>query len=744
MNVIEQIVNDIITKDSFLDDIAKSIIENDIGKAFKMPGLPHMPGAGAAAKPPSPYQGAGGGGAAGRSHKYVKRDDNFFGPGKHRYWYKLPDGTLTASKTPEEKDATKQPKREDVAPEKLQRDKEHIKDTAQQLLEEVSTRLAKPSNKEFEFEGKKTNESDFNYNMRLVSNALDYVDDFREKLLHAPTATPQAEAMKKDIYDNLIKNLHQQLQMKSNRFKDYSGKNGIGGETSAKEAQQPMSLEQQKGKLLGLSEKGISNLNSNEFKEYQKLKRDVSRQETAEITEISESQEKQLQQDRLDKSKDFVQNFEKIVKPVTDIKKPVVDDAVIAEFRKGENGPQAISGPSKLSAQKLNVVNTLRSTFKQLGLHPKGKISALELKKLASIDKVLIGGAAVSISLNTPSSVSKNDIKKIADALQRKYGSDVNIKYKPGNITEFEFAKRNVDDIVQPTLATGIDAINKELQAKSKEGQPRPAIINLGFDAKGQPINIDFSEGNSNSIAIVAGPGQGKSFSVESSLMQMTSIYSPEELQIDMIDTQGVFGSTLQKGAQKYLSNEPAMGIKTKDDVKKVIDLLENNVQEIENRNQVLKKYGIDNWNNLPGKSGNRQFATKIMVFDEFNSAFDKIDDAYAGDEQGAKVAKTLIQAKMKSIMNMGRKVGVVPITMGQMVDDNTKDIFGKAQAKIMYSADASTARNFLGKGGTEASRNLVAKGQSVVDRSGTRTYGVAVRRSDAVNNTYVNEVGKR
>ena len=740
MNIIESITNDIIQRDSFLNDITKSILENDTEKGFKMPGMPRMPGSGVkkdvSAKPPS----AGGGV---RSHKYIKKDENFFGPGKHRYWYKLPDGTITASKSPEGQDGSSQPKREEIAPEKLQREKDHIKDTAQQLLDEVGTRLNKPSNKEFEFEGKKTSESDFQYNMKLVSNAMDIIEDVNKRLLNAKTATPEAEAMKKQIIDETIRNLHKELQAKSNRFKDYSSKNNIDG-GQLKETQQPLSLEQQKGRLLGLSEKGISNLNSNEFKEYQKLKRDVTKQETAEITEISESQEKQLQQDRLDKSKDFVQNFEKIVKPVTDVKKPVVDDAFITDFRKGENGPQAISGPSKLSAQKLNVVNTLRSTFKQLQLHPKGKVSALDLKKLVSIDKVLIGGASVSISLNTPAAVSKNDIKKISEALQRKYGSDVNIKYKPGNITEFEFAKRNVDDIVQPTLATGIDAINKELQAKTKEGQARPTIINLGFDAKGQPINIDFSEGNSNSIAIVAGPGQGKSFSVESSLMQMTSIYSPEELQIDMVDTQGVFGSTLQKGAQKYLSNEPAMGIKTKEDVKKVIDLLENNVQEIENRNQVLKKYGIDNWQNLPGKSGNRQFATKIMVFDEFNSAFDKIDDAYAGDEQGAKVAKTLIQSKMKSIMNMGRKVGVVPITMGQMVDDNTKDIFGKAQAKIMYSADASTARNFLGKGGTEASRNLVAKGQSVVDRGGTRTYGVAVRRSDDVNNTYVSKVGSR
>lgn len=491
-------------------------------------------------------------------------------------------------------------------------------------------------------------------------------------------------------------------------------------------------------------------LTREERKTESKYKGELGRWEKEDIeTEIQETEErKQAEMDA--KAKDYVANFENIVKPYNEIQKPVITKSDLAELNQGEkdnptkDNPEA---PNKLATMKQKYSRSVNKLLSQMGMKPKGKVSDRELANYASIDKISVKGASVKITLDAPAPhISRGQINEFGDNLGRIYGVDkVDMQYENGKVV-YSFPKQDISEIVQPTLADGIKAIQKVINDYVKEhpNEPRPIVIPMGFDADGELVYANVLDGNANSIAVIAAPGQGKSFGAESTIMQLISVYSPEEFELSAYDTQGVSLPTVRKSAEGYFTGNPVMGIQTKEDVNNLLNGLENDLQEATNRASVLKKYGVEKLSDLSSKAGGRTFKTRLVMFDEYNSVFGKIDEIYGKGKESA-VMKKRISGMMDRLKDQGRKVGIIPMALGQdPTEDNSKRFMTTAQAKVLYRVPGSVGTRFLGAGGTAAARNLVAKGQALIEIAGERKYGVGPRRNNNTNNNFSKLVAGR
>jgi hypothetical protein len=227
--------------------------------------------------------------------------------------------------------------------------------------------------------------------------------------------------------------------------------------------------------------------------------------------------------------------------------------------------------------------------------------------------------------------------------------------------------------------------------------------------------------------------------------MSMISNYSPEELRIDVIDAQGVAFPSILKNASNYLDNKPGMGVQTKEDVQRVIGILESNMQTITDRGAVGNKYGVQKMTDLPEKTGDRQPPVKILIMDEFQGLLSGIDKVYGAGSEESKGMKTKVKNYLSQIQKQGAKWGVIPWVMTQTVDDDNKEYLQNCSTKMLYRVeDAATGQDFLGKGGRDVARNIVDVGQSAVVMKGKTRYGVGVVRNNAVDEEVTKEAGAR
>ena len=726
--LIKQLVKNILEEDT-LSILTKSILNYDFEKA--MPKMPRLPGSGVKKdiKPKTPSIGTGV-----RSHKYVKKDENFYGPGQHRYWYKMPDGSLVASKDtngPSNGDKASTPQRQHTPPEKIKQETKRVQDATKQLLGEVGKKLEQKKlepNKGFNVGERQLGETQGQYELRQISHALDYLDDFKKRFIDTKTSSPEAEKMKGEILNNVIKNIYNELQKKSTTLKELPG----GKITSPKQQE---TFEQMKNKMNEYEQKGLKNLSSEERTNYFKMKRDVQKIETeeAELTQTKSSIAEQ--QKREQKSKEYVNDFEKIVKPADQIQTPKTEK-LISDIQKAEsNGKTNINSPKKDTMLKMNAARFLNRAFKTLNMEN------------VKVDSVNAKGSAMSLAIKAPMKVTTNQIRQLNKLIQRQYGlsSPAQVNYKANNVIEFEFSKQKKEDIIKPMFSDSVKDLGSYIEKnKTPNGLRRLAMV-IGYDSKGKPIIADFTNYEATSIATVASPRKGKTFNAESSLLSMISNYSPEEFQFDVIDAQGVAFPSIIKNNKNYMSNQPGMGVKTKEDVQRIIGILESNMQVIHDRSSIGRKYGVQKMTDLPSKSGNRQFPLKMIIMDEYQGVFEGIDKVYGENTPESKAMKTKLKNYMSSIQKQGAKWGVIPWVMTQTVDDNNAEYLQNSSTKMLYQVeDAKTGQDFLGKGGRNVARNIIDVGQSAVQMGGKTHYGVGVSRNNEVTETVTQETSKR
>lgn len=719
-------------------------IENVLEKSFGiqkagigMPKMPAIPGA-----TPKKTSVPGGG----RSHSYVKKEENFFGPGKHRYWYKMPDGSMKASDQAESPKGGKATPEAEKQPKTLSpQEKKNYGTTIEKLRSEVTKKLGGqpegPKATEDEklkqvFQEKKPGESDIAHDARLLNSAMDYLIDLQNRIEKMPATNETAVQLKKQITDVQMAKLKNQLQSQISGFGEKSPitkpTQKVGSTTVGKEKP---NYQQMKQKMNEYEQRGLKNLSGDERAEYFKNKKDIQKIETeeAELTQTKSSiADKQI---REQKSMQYVNNFDQEVPPANKIAIPNVEP-LYADIEKAENnGKVNPNSPKNDTMIKMQSARFLNRAFKQLKMD-KASIVAISGK-----------GSAISLAIKAPIKINSNQLRQLNKLIQRQYGltSPAQVAYKANNVVEFEFSKQKKEDIIKPKFSNSVKDLHNYIESnKTPNGLRRLAMV-IGYDAKGQPIMADFSNYEATSIATVSSPGKGKTFNTESSLLSMISNYSPDEVKFDLIDAQGVGFASIREKSSNYLDNPPGMGVQTKEDVQRVMGILESNMQAITDRGAVLSKYGVQKMTDLPEKAGNRQFPLKMVVIDEYQGLFEGIDKVYGEGSAESKQMQTKLKNYMSSIQKQGRKVGVIPWVMTQTVDDNNAEYLRNASTKMLYQVeDPKTGYDFLGVKGRDVARNLIDVGQSAIQVSGKRHYGVGVTRNSEVTEAVTSEAGRR
>ena len=566
-------------------------------------------------------------------------------------------------------------------------------------------------------------ETEAQYNLALLTSAASFILDFSKRLEGIKVSDPQAQVLKEQV-DKMVDNVYKQVRAKMQGSKGEAG--GISD----------VGYEENKNKADEYEKRGLKSLSKEEFADYKKTKKYLEEVESgqAELSQTKSSIEEQKKRD--EKSRKYVEEFEKQVRPASEIKAPDVKSLVKSTEKAEATGKAYKISPNKESMLKMNAARFLNRAFKTLKLDEDLTVSEISAK-----------GSAMVFAIKAPMKIGENDLKKLNKLIQRQYGlsSPAEISYKPNNIVEFSFSKQKKEDIIRPMFSNSVVDLNSYIsENKTPNGLRRLAAI-LGYNSKGEPVIADFTNYEATSIGTIASPRQGKTFNAGSALMSMMANYSPEEFKFDVIDAQGVAFPNIIKNSKNYMENEPGMGVKTKEDIQRIVGILESNLQLINDRGAVGRKYGVEKMTDLPAESGDRQFPLKMIMIDEYQGLLTGIEKIYGTGSQEAKDLVGKVQNYLDKIQKEGAKWGVIPWVMTQTVDDRNQEYFKNCGAKILYRVqDPKTGQDFLGKGGRDVARNIIDVGQSAIQLPGKRSYGVGVVRNSEVDKTVTKQVGSR
>lgn len=231
--------------------------------------------------------------------------------------------------------------------------------------------------------------------------------------------------------------------------------------------------------------------------------------------------------------------------------------------------------------------------------------------------------------------------------------------------------------------------INSDKKYDSSEN----LIIPIGINEKGNIENLVLGVGTSHHGLIAGQTGSGKSTLLHTIITSAINNYSPEELNIYLLDFKE--GIEFKSYAKYRLPHIKLIALESQLEFGESI--LEFMVNELKLRGQLFKELEVDNLKSYKEKTG-KNIPRILLIIDEFTILFNK--------NEGRDVAYNNAQL-MKRIINQGRAFGINVLMASQTIKDTmdctlANDVIEQMAVRIGLKCSPKDAMALMGNDNKE------------------------------------------
>jgi len=470
-----------------------------------------------------------GGGMSMKPHKYVRKDPDYFGPGKHRYWYKTPSGDLVSSdkevqEGQELKPEEAQKKPAAMAPEEQKQLGNKIKD----LMANVKQKLGgMPAEKTpAPIAATQPQISGAAEDVEFLRNTMPYLDNLAEKLKNTIVQS-EAEGLKQEILNNYV-----------GRFRDL-----------VYEKMHKLPPGQTVGKTDTIkTEKDIEKLENMKREAYMNKDMKQAKRIDMRITEISQAEaaleEDKLKQQYASEIKDRTENPQKYYQKNQDVKAKSLSVSNSVKIKE----KQAVNDYYLYSINK-EQRDAGKSEFKNIDDYYTQVGSAIDsVIKTAAISKYSINAKTGDVKLwGTKEEIEANANK----VLELTKNSATNVSYEKIGLEEgklrgiLKFSNLRTVPLYKPYKTSAVD-VAQDISSKTLDGN-KTARRCMGIGKDGKPILQELTgEKGHNARMVYASKGSGKTEMIEGTIMSALEGNSDGTYRAVVVDPVGATFSILK------------------------------------------------------------------------------------------------------------------------------------------------------------------------------------------------------
>ncbi|WP_049179791.1 FtsK/SpoIIIE domain-containing protein [Clostridium paraputrificum] len=316
----------------------------------------------------------------------------------------------------------------------------------------------------------------------------------------------------------------------------------------------------------------------------------------------------------------------------------------------------------------------------------------LGFKKVKIIPKdIVIGPDIVRYCFALDFMNSVNDIKKKQEDIQLMLGlNELPFIFIEDGLIKMDTQRQHRQMVGIKTMFESINEMNLDYK---KVHDHFYALI--GADVLGKPYLLDLSDSNSPHLLIAGQTGSGKSVLLSSILTSIMSFYTPEEVEMVLVDPKRVELTAFRKSPfTKIVATE----------VDEAIGLLQDLLKTMEERYKLFEKEEVKNINEYNEKNQDNKLKRVLMVFDE-----------YASMMQADKEYVKIIESTIVRLSQEARAAGIhlIICTQSPKAEVITTTIRNNLNARIgLKVADAVASKVILDESGAET---LLGKGDMLI-----------------------------
>ncbi|WP_350344599.1 DNA translocase FtsK [Proteinivorax tanatarense] len=301
------------------------------------------------------------------------------------------------------------------------------------------------------------------------------------------------------------------------------------------------------------------------------------------------------------------------------------------------------------------------------------------------VEEVIIGPGVIRIVVKIPSTVSQNKITSRRKDIQLwlETSQEPNIKIARGRI--------NIDIVREDPDTIYFEQFMAKLRNQVGDQVKRTNLIApLGFDPLSKAIFIDLSDATTPHLLVGGTTGSGKSVSLNSIILGVMCLYSPQQVQFVFIDPK-------QVEFTHYENKQHTSRVIT--DIEEAVQALDELVDEMEKRYKEFAKEYVSNIDEYVELTDNN-LPHLVIVFDEFADFMNQ--------------NKELAKRVENSIMRLGQKARAAGIHLiictqhpkADVINTNIRNNLGARLA--LRTADSVASHVILDQDGAE---RLAGKG---------------------------------
>ena len=224
----------------------------------------------------------------------------------------------------------------------------------------------------------------------------------------------------------------------------------------------------------------------------------------------------------------------------------------------------------------------------------------------------------------------------------------------------------------------------------------------LGEDILGNPNLIDMSDSNSPHLLIAGQTGSGKSVLLNSMLASIMSIYTPDEVEMILVDPKQVELTIFEESPftkNNHIATESH----------EAIQLLDELVNEMNRRYKLFRDCRVKNITDYNKKCPENKEKRILMVFDEYGAMIEESKDV-----------RDKLEQAIKQLSQKARAAGIHMIicTQTPRADIITTTIRNNLTARVALKVADSTASSLIID--TKGAESLLGKGDMLVKTADT------------------------
>ncbi|OPJ55650.1 DNA translocase FtsK [Alkalithermobacter paradoxus] len=226
--------------------------------------------------------------------------------------------------------------------------------------------------------------------------------------------------------------------------------------------------------------------------------------------------------------------------------------------------------------------------------------------------------------------------------------------------------------------------------------------ILLGEDVLGNPKLVDMSDSNSPHLLIAGQTGSGKSVLVNVILSSIMSMYTPEEVELILVDPKFVELTLFEDS--EYTRNRQAAT-----EPEEAVNLLDELVSEMDSRYRLFKSSRAKNITEYNKKNPDNKLKRILMVFDEYGAMIE------SSSEVRAKLENAIKQLSQKA---RAAGIHIIICTQTPKAEIITTTIRNNLTARIALKVIDSNASNLILD--TKGAESLLGKGDMLLKTADT------------------------